>query len=55
MRIIECRPLSKTKRWTLGEVVRRAVQVGVEPSALDLTPDAAKPGGKAPAGKKREK
>ncbi len=36
VRIVECRPLSKLKRWTLGEVVRRAVEVGVEPSALDL-------------------
>lgn len=35
VRIIESRPLSKLKRWTLGEVVRRAVQVSVEPSALD--------------------
>jgi len=35
VRIIESRPLSKLKRWTLGEIVRRAVQVGVEPSALD--------------------
>jgi small subunit ribosomal protein S17 len=35
VRIIEHRPLSKLKRWTLGEVVRRAVQVGVEPSQLD--------------------
>ena len=25
VRIVECRPLSKLKRWTLGEVVRRAV------------------------------
>lgn len=44
VRIVECRPLSKLKRWTLGEVVRKAVQVGVEPTALDLTPEAAKPG-----------
>lgn len=36
VRIVECRPLSRQKRWRLGEVVRRAVQVGVEPSALDL-------------------
>ena len=27
VRIIECRPLSRLKRWTLGEVLRRAVQV----------------------------
>src|SRR3954449_3144066 len=31
VRIVESRPLSKTKRWTLGEVVRKAVQVSVEP------------------------
>ena len=36
VRIVECRPLSRLKRWKLDEVVRRAVQVGVEPSALDL-------------------
>jgi|SRR5688500_3712726 small subunit ribosomal protein S17 len=34
VRIIEHRPLSRLKRWTLGEVVRRAVQVGAEPEAL---------------------
>src|SRR5688500_11275881 len=31
VRIIEHRPLSKLKRWALGDVIRRAVQVGVEP------------------------
>jgi small subunit ribosomal protein S17 len=36
VRIVECRPLSRLKRWKLGEVIRRAVQVGVEPEALDL-------------------
>lgn len=36
VRIVECRPLSRLKRWRLDQVVRRAVQVGVEPSALDL-------------------
>ncbi len=36
VRIVECRPLSRLKRWQLGAIVRRAVQVGVEPSALDL-------------------
>ncbi len=48
VRIIESRPLSKLKRWTLGEVVRRAVQVGVEPSALDanLAPGVGQPGAK---------
>jgi small subunit ribosomal protein S17 len=36
VRIVECRPLSATKRWTLAEVVRRAPQVGVAPSELDV-------------------
>ncbi len=27
VRIIECRPMSHLKRWTLGGIVRRAVQV----------------------------
>jgi small subunit ribosomal protein S17 len=30
VRIIESRPLSRTKRWALKEVIRRATQVGVE-------------------------
>jgi small subunit ribosomal protein S17 len=36
VRIIECRPLSKLKRWRLGEVIRRAVQVAVAPEAVDM-------------------
>ena len=37
VRIIECRPLSKLKRWRLEEVVRRAVLVGeAKPSDLDV-------------------
>ena len=36
VRIIESRPLSKLKRWTLAEVVRRAAQVGVQPTDLDV-------------------
>ena len=35
VRIIECRPLSRLKRWRLGEIIRRAVQVSVEPESLD--------------------
>lgn len=35
VRIIECRPLSHLKRWELGDVVRRAVQVGVDHASLD--------------------
>jgi small subunit ribosomal protein S17 len=36
VRIIECRPLSKLKRWRLDEVIRRAAQVGVQPTELDV-------------------
>jgi small subunit ribosomal protein S17 len=36
VRIIECRPLSKLKRWRLGEVVRRAALVTVAPKDLDV-------------------
>lgn len=35
VRIIECRPLSKLKRWRLGEVIRRAAQVAAQPKDLD--------------------
>jgi small subunit ribosomal protein S17 len=36
VRIIECRPLSKLKRWQLKEVVRKAVQVTTDLSALGI-------------------
>jgi small subunit ribosomal protein S17 len=36
VRIVECRPLSKLKRWQLAEVVRRAAQVAVAPKELDI-------------------
>src|SRR6185503_6968664 len=36
VRIVESRPLSKLKRWTLAEVIRRAAQVGVQPTDLDV-------------------
>ena len=36
VRIVECRPLSKLKRWRLGEVVRKAAQVAVAPKDLDI-------------------
>src|SRR6202158_5517767 len=36
VKIIECRPLSKLKRWRLGEIIRKAVQVAIEPTAVDL-------------------
>ena len=34
VRIVECRPLSRLKRWELGTVIRRAVQVAVDHPAL---------------------
>ena len=36
VRIVECRPLSKLKRWQLTDVIRRAIQVGTQPSELDV-------------------
>ncbi len=39
VRIIECRPLSRLKRWELGTVLRKAVQVGVEHPALATSAD----------------
>jgi len=36
VRITECRPLSRMKRWRLTEVIRRAPQVGVQPEELDI-------------------
>ena len=37
VRIIECRPLSKLKRWRLEEVIRRSALVGApKPSDLDV-------------------
>ena len=42
VRIVECRPLSRLKRWALGDVIRRAVQVGVEHPALAVSADTRK-------------
>ena len=36
VRIVECRPLSKLKHWQLGDVIRRAPQVGAQPKDLDV-------------------
>ncbi len=36
VRIVECRPVSKLKRWQLAEVIRRAAQVGAQPADLDV-------------------
>jgi small subunit ribosomal protein S17 len=47
VRIVESRPLSRLKKWQLAEVVRRAVQVSVEPESLEgLTQAPASPAGK---------
>jgi small subunit ribosomal protein S17 len=49
VRIIECRPMSKLKRWKLGEIMRKAVQVTTDLSAIGIqaTPE------KRPSKKKR--
>ena len=36
VRIVECRPLSRLKRWELKEVVRQAVQVTTDLSAIGI-------------------
>ena len=36
VRIVECRPMSRLKRWTLGEVVRKAVQVTTDLSSIGI-------------------
>ena len=51
VRIIECRPMSKTKRWRLGDIIRKAVQVSVEPSSVDLDSIQSTSGQKSPAPK----
>ncbi|HTR36757.1 MAG TPA: 30S ribosomal protein S17 [Bryobacteraceae bacterium] len=51
VRIIECRPMSKLKRWRLGEVLRKAVQVAVEPTAVDLDMVQSTAGSKSPTAK----
>jgi small subunit ribosomal protein S17 len=39
VRIIESRPLSRLKRWQLGEILRRAPQVGVDHPAVKESAD----------------
>jgi small subunit ribosomal protein S17 len=53
VRIIESRPMSKLKRWRLGEVIRKAVQVAVEPAAVDVETTQPTAGSKSPKAKKR--
>ena len=37
VRIVECRPMSKLKRWSLAEVIRKSALVGAaKPSDLDV-------------------
>jgi len=36
VRIQECRPLSKLKRWTLKDIVRKAALVAAQPKDLDV-------------------
>lgn len=36
VRIVECRPMSRLKRWELGEVVRQAVQVPTDLSSIGI-------------------
>ena len=49
VRIIECRPMSKMKRWTLGDIIRKAVQVSVDPGTVDLASIQSTSGQKSPA------
>lgn len=55
VRILEHRPMSKLKRWILGDVVRRVVQVGVEPSALDLQAETVRKPETGPSRPKKKK
>ena len=36
VRIVECRPLSKLKRWQLQDVIRKAVQVTTDLTAIGI-------------------
>jgi small subunit ribosomal protein S17 len=42
VRIIECRPLSKLKRWELKDIVRKAVQVTTDLSSIGIAARAEK-------------
>lgn len=55
VRIIECRPMSRLKRWRLGAVIRKAVQVAVEPGAVDLETTQPTAGSKSPRNRSRNK
>jgi small subunit ribosomal protein S17 len=55
VKIIECRPLSKLKRWRLSEVIRKAVQVAVAPEAVDMDTTQPTSGSKSLSTKPRRK
>ncbi len=40
VRIVECRPLSKTKTWTLDKILLRAAQVDLGPGSGDAPDEA---------------
>jgi small subunit ribosomal protein S17 len=50
VRIIECRPLSKLKRWQLKEILRKAVQVTTDLTSIGIEAAPAK----RPVKKKRK-
>ena len=51
VRIIECRPISKLKRWRLGEIIRKAVQVGAD-TEVELEGTQPVAGAKSPSRRK---
>lgn len=42
VRIYECRPLSRLKRWELGQILRRAPQVSIDHPAVTESADTRK-------------
>jgi small subunit ribosomal protein S17 len=52
VRIIECRPMSRLKRWMLGEVLRKAVQVTTDLSSIGIETGPEKRVSKKKKGKK---
>jgi small subunit ribosomal protein S17 len=52
VRIIECRPMSHLKRWMLGEVLRKAVQVTTDLSSIGIHLGREKRASKKKKGKK---
>lgn len=53
VRVVECRPLSRLKRWTLAEILRRAPQIEPLPAAEGAAEAAPRPS--ATANKKKKK